>query len=111
MPSRRAFALLPLATPRTDSTGESRVIISLLALLDGDQERVALLTPVVHHDVDSRVLVLQPVRARSGQRSAGVVVAGDQRHQLPAAAEEAAEDVDGDVGEIGSDHDEVAADG
>ena len=75
MPLVAALGLAcPWRTPSTDSTGESRSITgSPSRLLDGDEERVALLATVVHHDVDSRVLLLEPGGAGLRQRAVRVV--------------------------------------
>src|SRR5690349_14440224 len=94
--SLRVRDRLSLGSPRTVSTGESRsitLLLPLLGLLDGDEERVALLSTVVHHDVDSGVVLLQPVGAGPCQRPLGVVRAGDQRDHLAATTEQPAEDV------------------
>src|SRR4051812_1312764 len=111
MPSCRDWAFLPLATPRTDSTGDARSIIVRLPLLDSDEERVALLATVVHHDVDSRVLLLEPPGAAGREVPVRVVGAGDERDHLATAAEQPSDHVLGHVREVVADDDEVSRDG
>src|SRR4051812_43941668 len=75
-----------LWSPRTATTDESRPITGLPPFfwpsLDGHEERVPLLASVVHHDVDSRVVLLDVPRAPGGQRPLGVLGSRNDRHQL-----------------------------
>ena len=81
---------------------------------DGQEQRVALLPAVVHHDVDMRVVLLHPpgaARARSAGSGAAVRrSAGHDRGQLAATAEQPVEDLGGDPEQVRADHGEVALD-
>ena len=67
------FLALPCLVwaPSTDATGESRSITQGLQSLHGHQQRVAVLPPVVHHDVDMGVAVGDVLLAvlRPGRRA------------------------------------------
>src|SRR4051812_37419315 len=95
-----------LASPSTETTGESSVI-TVSPSLHGHEELVALLPTVVHHDVDSRVVLLHPGRAAAGKVVPGVG-AGHDRDELPAAAEEAVQHAGRHVVQVLADQREVA---
>src|SRR5690606_31905481 len=87
------LALSARAEPSTAAIGESRVILLIggpSGSLDREQQRVARLPAGVADDVGGRVGGLDVPLATLGELVP--VLAGDQRHQLTATAEEAVDD-------------------
>ena len=107
MPSLRD---LPSAAGFAEDGLDGRVEVDHASLLfDGDQERIALLPPVVHDDVDSRVVLLEPGGTPS-PAAPRVLGTRDEGDHLAATAEQSAQHVARHLAQVRTHDDEVASD-